>query len=255
MRIVSLASGSAGNACCVEAGGDVLLIDCGLSCRELEKRMNRTGLDPARIVAAVFTHDHIDHVRGVPVFHKRHPQAELFANLMTAEAIAAGRKMEETDFVPFENGQDFETGPFSIRAFSIPHDVPDPVGYLVTAEGTTYFHATDVGTPLDSIGVNLALADIATLESNHDPVLLHQSNRPEHLKQRIRGPRGHLSNQDAADLVRRFASPKLRQLNLAHLSRECNAPHLAEAEMSRTLREMNRSDIVLKIFAQDEVVF
>lgn len=254
MRVISLASGSGGNAYCVEAAGAILLVDCGICCRELVKRMTSVELDPEKIVAAVFTHDHTDHVKGLPVFHKHFPQAELFANLMTAEAIAAGLKMDETEFIPFENGQDFEVGPFGIRAFSIPHDVPDPVGYLVTAEGTTYFHATDVGTPLDSIGVNLAQADIATLESNHDPVLLHQSDRPEHLKQRIRGPRGHLSNQDAADLVRRFASPRLRQLNLAHLSHECNVPHLAENTMRQALQEMGRPDITLKILDQDKVV-
>lgn len=254
MRVVSLSSGSGGNAYCVEAQDAVLLVDCGISCRELVKRMTSVGLDPGRIVAAVFTHDHIDHVKGLPVFHKHFPQAELFANLMTAEAIAAAVKMDETDFIPFENGQDFEVGPFGIRAFSIPHDVPDPVGYVVTADGTTYFHATDVGTPLDSVGVNLALADIATLESNHDSVMLHQSARPESLKQRIRGPRGHLSNQDAADLVRRFASPKLRRLNLAHLSRECNVPHLAERTMRETLAAIGRSDVELRILGQDDVV-
>ena len=254
MRVVSLASGSGGNAYCVEAQDAVLLVDCGICCRELVKRMTAAALDPERIVAAVFTHDHIDHVKGLPVFHKHFPQAELFANLMTAEAIASVMKMDETDFIPFENGQDFEVGPFGIRAFSIPHDVPDPVGYVVTADGTTYFHATDVGTPLDSVGVNLALADIATLESNHDPVMLYQSARPESLKQRIRGPRGHLSNQDAADLVRRFGSPKRRRLNLAHLSRECNVPHLAERTMRETLDAIGRPDVELRILGQDEVV-
>lgn len=254
MRVVSLASGSGGNAYCVEAQGALLLVDCGLSCRELVKRMTTAALDPERIVAAVFTHDHDDHVKGLPVFHKHFPQAELFANLMTAEAIASDLKMDPMAFFTFENGQEFSVGPFTIRAFPIPHDVPDPVGYVVTAEGMTYFHATDVGTPLDSVGANLALADIATLESNHDPVMLHQCSRPECLKQRIRGPRGHLSNLDAADLVRRFASPKLRRLNLAHLSRECNVPHLAEAAMRTALLEMGRSDIDLHVLSQDEVV-
>ena len=149
MRVVSLASGSGGNAYCVEAQAAVLLFDCGICFLELVKRMTAAALDPERIVAAVFTHDHIDHVKGLPVFHKHFPQAELFANLMTADAIASVMKMDETDFIPFENGQDFEVGPFGIRAFSIPHDVPDPVGYVVTEDGTTYFPATDGGTQLD----------------------------------------------------------------------------------------------------------
>ncbi len=254
MKIVSLASGSKGNAYCVESQGRALLIDCGLCCRELTARCAAVGLDLAQIDAVLFTHNHDDHVKGLDVFRKKRPEVELYANLMTADAIAAGARVDETDFIPFENGQSFEIGPFEIRPFSIPHDVPDPVGYLVCAEGVTYFHATDVGSPLDSIGVHLAEADVVTLESNHDPVMLHQSARPESLKQRIRGPRGHLSNDDAADLVRRFASPKLKRLALAHLSGECNAPHLAENLMRQTLAKMNRPDVALTILEQDSVV-
>lgn len=254
MRVVSLASGSKGNAYCVEAQGAVLLIDCGLCCRELEKRLGAAGLEARQIVAAVFTHNHSDHIEGLPVFHRHHPQVELLTNLMTADAIASQLKMDETDFSPFENGQEFDVGPFLVRAFSIPHDVPDPVGYLIKAEGETYFHCTDCGTPIDSVGVKLAEADVATLESNHDPVMLHNSQRHASLKQRIRGPRGHLSNDQAAELVRRFASPRLKRLALAHLSSECNVPHLAADTMRATLTEMHRTDVALRILAQNEVV-
>lgn len=254
MRVVSLASGSKGNAYCVEAQGRILLIDCGLCCRDLETRLCAAGFDPAQIVAAAFTHNHIDHVKGLPVFHRHHPGVELLANLMTASAIASQLGMDETDFSPFENGQEFDVGPFRVRAFSIPHDVPDPVGYLVQADGETYFHCTDCGTPLDSVGVKLAEADLATLESNHDPVMLHGAQRPEPVKQRIRGPRGHLSNDQAADLVRRFASPRLKRLALAHLSGECNVPHLAAGALRGALREIGRADVTLKILSQDEIV-
>lgn len=254
MRVVSLASGSKGNAYCVESQGRVLLIDCGLSCRELGKRLCTVGLDPEQIVAAAFTHNHIDHVQGLPVFHRRYPRVELLANLMTAGAIASQLGMDEMEFSPFENGQEFDVGPFLVRAFSIPHDVPDPVGYLIKADGETYFHCTDCGTPIDSVGVKLAEADFATLESNHDPVMLHNSLRPESLKQRIRGPRGHLSNDQAADLVRRFATPRLKRLALAHLSGECNVPHLAEGAMKETLAALGRTDVDLKILTQDEIV-
>ena len=254
MRVVSLASGSAGNAYCVEAEGSVLLIDCGVSCRELVKRCRATCIDPASIVAAVITHNHVDHIKGLATFHGHFPDAELYANAMTADAVAASTGVYDEDFVLFENGQEFNVGPFAIKPFSIPHDVPDPVGYLVRTDGVTYFHATDVGTPLDSIGVNLAEADIATLESNHDPVMLRASGRPPSLKQRIAGPRGHLSNDQACDLVKRFASPRLRRLALAHLSRECNAPHLAFGAMRDAFAEMGRTDVELRMLEQDETV-
>ncbi len=253
MRVISLASGSHGNATLVESQGQVLLIDCGLSCRTLTQRCQQVGISPAQICAVLFTHDHRDHTYGVKVFHKNHPEVPLFANWMTAEAITTATKLKDDPFYNFENGQVFTVGPFEVSAFSIPHDVPDPVGYLVRAEGQTFFHATDVGTPLDSIGVHLAEADIAILESNHDPILLHQSNREEFLKQRIRGPRGHLSNEDAAELVRKWASPKLRRLALGHLSQECNEPHIAERVMRETLVQMNRTEIDLAILSQYEV--
>jgi phosphoribosyl 1,2-cyclic phosphodiesterase len=93
----------------------------------------------------------------------------------------------------------------------------------------------------------MALADVVTIESNHDPVLLSQSQRAESLKRRISGPRGHLSNDDAAKLVRRFASQRLKRVYLAHLSDECNAPHIAERTMRETLAEIGRGDVELTV--------
>ena len=165
---------------------------------------------------------------------------------MTAEAVAWQEKVDENAFVRFENGQQFEVGPFAVSPFSTPHDAADPVGYLVKGE-ETYFHGTDIGTPLDSIGLKLAEAEIATLESNHDLVMLRTSRRPPSLVQRIAGPRGHLSNDQACELVRRFASPRLKKIFLAHLSHECNAPHLALDAMCRTLEELGRTDIELEV--------
>ena len=111
----------------------------------------------------------------------------------------------------------------------------------------TYFHATDVGTPLDSIGRYLAKAETAVLESNHDPVLLRTSQRQESLKKRISGPRGHLSNDQAAELVRSFATPRLKRLMLAHLSEECNAAHLAESTMREALASAGLGHVDLSI--------
>jgi phosphoribosyl 1,2-cyclic phosphodiesterase len=184
----------------------------------------------------------------------KHRDVPVFANAMTAEATSCECGVPEDAFVCFENGQSFDIGPFSISPFSIPHDTSDPVGFLVSAGGETYFHGTDIGTPLDSIGLKLAEADFATLESNHDPVLLRQSGRHPSLIQRIAGPRGHLSNDQACELVRRFASPRLKSLALAHLSRDCNVPHIAEEAMRSTLMEMGRGDVVLKVLSQDETI-
>ena len=240
MNVTAIASSSKGNAYVVEQDGEALLIDCGVSCKML-----KAAVDLSRIGGILITHNHVDHVSGLKRLLNR-INVPVYANVMTAEAVSYQEKIDENAFVCFENGQAFEIGPFAVSPFSVPHDAADPVGYLVRGD-ETYFHGTDIGTPLDSIGVKLAEAEIATLESNHDLVMLRTSRRPPSLVQRIAGPRGHLSNDQACDLVKRFASPRLKRLLLAHLSHECNAPHLAEGAMRATLTELGRADIQLEI--------
>ena len=244
MQIISLASGSKGNATVVEHDGAAILIDCGVCLKTLR------GYE---IDAVLVTHSHGDHVDGLKTL-LRHRDIPVYANVMTAETLVHEYGVADSSFVCFENGQPFDIGRFAIQPFSIPHDTSDPVGFLVSAGGVTYFHGTDIGTPLDSVGLKLAEADVATLESNHDPVMLRTSGRPPSLIQRIAGARGHLSNEQACELVRRFASPRLRRLALAHLSRDCNAPHLAEEAMRATLAEMGRDDVELKVLSQNEAV-
>ena len=244
VQIISIASGSRGNATVVECDGAAILIDCGVS---------MSALKGCEVDAILLTHSHSDHVSGLKALLKRR-DIPVYANLMTAESVAEECGVDASSFVCFENGQQFDIGCFSVRPFSIPHDTSDPVGFLVGAGGVNYFHGTDIGTPLDSIGLKLAEADVATLESNHDPVMLRTSGRPPCLVQRIAGARGHLSNDQACDLVRRFASPRLRRLALAHLSRDCNAPHIAAGAMRSTLDSMGRGDVELKVLSQDERV-
>ncbi len=253
MRLISLASGSKGNALVVEAEGSRLLIDCGLNYTTLTERLGFAPEEGA-FAGVLLTHAHIDHTGGLKVFQKHCPDCAFFANALTAEVVAHDCALADESFATFENEQTFSVGPFEVVAFSIPHDTSDPVGFLVRAEGETYFHATDVGTPLDSIGRRLAEATCATLESNHDPIALRTSGRPRALIERIEGPRGHLSNDESARLVCQYASPRLKRLGLAHLSHSCNSPSLALETMRAALAEKGRGDIALKVYTQDEVV-
>ncbi len=266
MNVIPLASSSKGNAYLVEHEGTVILIDCGLSYRDLTRRIKekvgaecqtlRANVSCDMIQAVLITHSHGDHVDGLCTFLKKH-DVPVYANMMTAEAIIAGKGIPEDAFVCFENGQEFEIGPLVVNPFPIPHDTSDPVGYLIKGsvigdqasgvEAPVYFHGTDIGTPLDSIGVKLQEATIATLESNHDPVMLRTSGRAPCLVQRIAGPRGHLANWEAAELVKKFASPRLKKLMLAHLSQDCNTPRFAEETMREALAQMRREDIELEI--------
>ena len=254
MRVASLASGSKGNAYLVVQDGEALLIDCGICLSTLKSRvatlMLDGGMEKPRLCGVLLTHSHSDHTSGLRPLLSKH-NVQIYANSMTAESAEFQERIDGSTFACFENGQTFSVGPFEVRAFSVPHDTSDPVGYIVRGEAT-YFHGTDIGVPLDSVGENLAEADVATLESNHDPMMLRRSGRPQSLIQRIAGPRGHLSNDDAGELVRRFASPRLRRLALAHLSRDCNAPHLAERAMREALHEAARDDVELKVLSQDE---
>jgi len=249
MRIVPIASSSKGNAYIVEHSGEALLIDCGVSFKTVRQAFDSIGIGlgelPERLKGVLVTHNHTDHVNGLAAFLGK-VNVPVFANVMTAETVGVQLKIDDSAFCCFENGQPFDLGPFTVSPFSIPHDATDPVGFLVKSD-LTYFHGTDIGSPLDSIGLKLAEADIATLEANHDPMMLRASSRPVSLKQRISGPRGHLSNDDAADLVRRFASPRLKCLFLAHLSHECNQPHLAERALREALAEMGRTDVRLSV--------
>lgn len=247
MNIFPLASSSKGNAFVVEHEGMALLVDHGLTGKRFNELLSACPVTVREWVGVLITHSHVDHVSGLRLFLKRNPDVPVFANIMTAETVSVQEKIDINKFFCFENGQEFNAGAFTVRAFSIPHDTSDPVAYLVKIGDETYFHGTDIGTPLASIGMNFRTATVAILESNHDPVLLHNSGRSPSLIQRIAGERGHLSNDQAAELVRKFAGPHLKCLYLAHLSEDCNSPELALATMRETLAEIGRSDIQLKV--------
>ena len=127
MKLRVFGSGSQGNALAVSSGGTLLLLDCGFSCRELERRMAACGVDPNAAAGLFFTHDHTDHCKGTATFHHRHPQVPLYANGNTADAIAVLTGVDDGWRV-FETAETFPVGDFTVTSFSIPHDAADPVG-------------------------------------------------------------------------------------------------------------------------------
>ena len=242
MNVCSLGSGSAGNCLLVEEGRTRLLVDLGFSCRHTKALLGAVGVEMESISGVRFTHDHSDHYSALDVFHRHHPQIPLLATDGTAVAIARRTKVED-GWTTFETGGEFTVGDISVESFSVPHDAADPVGYLFTCEDTTLFVATDFGTVTEPVRQAFRRANCAVLESNHDPELLAKSGRPQSLKQRISGRSGHLSNDDACDLIRTIRPPALRKLFLAHLSSECNESHMAvrmarEAAVSAGLRDL-----------------
>ena len=245
-----LGSGSGGNSMAVRSGDTLLLVDLGFSFKEQKSRLAECGVDISEVSAVLFTHDHSDHCRGVGTFHKRLPGVPLVANGDTADAIARQTGVND-GWTLFENGEPFDVGGISVTPFPISHDAADPVGYLFEADGASLFVGTDMGTVTANVRSAFSRATCAVLESNHDPVLLEQSGRPISLKQRISGRTGHLSNEDAAMLVRETNPSCLKRIFLGHISSECNSPSLARRAFADVLEELGRTDIEISLLEQD----
>ena len=250
LKFTTLASGSSGNAALVSCGDTHILLDAGISARRITTGLKELGVEPEKLSAILITHDHSDHCKGVGTFHKRLPDVPLVANGDTADAIARQSGVND-GWTLFENGEPFDIGDISVTAFPISHDAADPVGYLFEADGSSLFVGTDMGVVTANVRRAFSRATCAVLESNHDPVLLEQSSRPVSLKQRIRGRTGHLSNEDAAMLVRETNPSCLKTILLGHISSECNSPSLARKAFADVLEDIGRTDIALEVLEQD----
>ncbi len=223
LRVCVLASGSSGNCIHVESAATALLVDAGLSARETLRRMEAAGLDPARLRAICVSHEHTDHVAGIAQLHKK-LGLELYANGDTARNV---RGAEHLPWKLFSDGSPFPVGDIEVLPFPLPHDAYAPVGFVLSCGGARLGIATDLGMPTQLARERLRGCQTVVLEANHDEMLVHSSFRPWSLKQRILGRQGHLSNETAAALLADIAGDTLRQVFLAHLSRECNKLDLA----------------------------
>ena len=237
MRVSVLGSGSAGNSVLVCAGETRVLIDAGFSARSLARRLELLDVSADSITAIVVTHEHGDHTRGMGVFARRH-STPLRLTARTREACARLLKGEE-QVTEYDPGTPFRLGSLRFEPFYTVHDAADPVGVSVVDErsGVRVGIATDLGRPTAQIRHALSGCDLLVLEANHDDVMLRTGPYPASVKQRIASSHGHLSNQAAARLAVDLLHPRLAAVVLAHLSRECNRPMLAERVVGDALRK------------------
>lgn len=221
----SLQSGSNGNAFYVEAGGTRLLFDAGISGACAERRMAVHRRDIRDVDALLISHDHNDHIRcagifqrkfGLPVYVTKRTLAATWANL--------GR-MSDVRF--FHSGDVLVFGDVVVHTIPTDHDAADGVAFVVEHDGRRLGILTDLGNPSDRLQNVLATLDAAYLESNYDPDMLEQGPYPARLKARIRGHGGHLSNDDAAKLLRACGRRRPKWIAVAHLSAENNHPDIA----------------------------
>ena len=221
--IASIASGSNGNCYYVGNGTDAVLIDAGISCRETEKRMAKLGLSPKNVKGIFISHEHSDHIRGVTNLSKKHqipvyvtPDTRKYCRMLLYPHLAN----------TFSTNEPIQLGGLTITAFLKYHDAIHPHSFIVEGNGVTIGSFTDIGACCDRLATHFSKCHAAFLESNYDAAMLETGRYPVHLKNRIRGGHGHLSNAEALDVFKQHKPPHMSHLLLSHLSKENNRPDI-----------------------------
>jgi phosphoribosyl 1,2-cyclic phosphodiesterase len=233
MRFASLGSGSDGNGLVVEAGGTCVLIDCGFAIKDTVTRLARLGLEPSSLAAILVTHEHADHIGGVPAFAARYgiPVWATFGTL--AEVSWRFEGMERV--YGFDSHGHFAIGDLEITPVAVPHDAREPVQFVVSDGARRLGVLTDLGVSTAHVEASLSGCDALVLECNHDLAMLARGDYPYSLKQRIAGRLGHLHNEAAAAILSRIDTSHLMHIVAAHLSRDNNTPELARAALASAL--------------------
>lgn len=231
MEFYTLASSSSGNAALVRGGGTTLLLDAGVSARRIAQALAQLGLTPDGLDGVLVTHEHSDHVGGIATLTKKY-DLPVYASRGTAHFLRCASSALRV----FDAGETFCVGALEIRSFRTSHDAADSVDYRIDAPDGSFGALTDTGFVTDEAAAVLTGVDALLLEANHDEEMLRSGPYPYHLKQRILGPRGHLSNAAAADFALYCAGHGTRDVLLAHLSAENNTPAMAEYAVARRLQ-------------------
>lgn len=250
LKVCVLASGSTGNCAYLASGQARILIDAGLSCQETGRRLESINADLAQVDAICITHEHDDHTASLGVLHRRVGMA-LYANAGAIQAIEQNRKLRDLPWNVFTTGASFQIGDLRIEPFSVPHDGYDPVGFVVSSGNSLTGIVTDMGMATALIRERLRNCQTVIVECNHDEQLLRNSPRPWTLKQRIGSRQGHLSNDQAGELIADIAGPELKVVFLAHLSSDCNRPDLAVKTVQQALANSDRRDVSVKLTYSD----
>jgi phosphoribosyl 1,2-cyclic phosphodiesterase len=240
VTVSMLASGSRGNCAFVASSRTKILVDAGVSCREIFKRLRAIGEDPRSLAAVLITHEHSDHVYGLATLAKK----LCIPVFITAATHAAWSRAQRNDngerpqldrLEKFQSGHRFQVGDIEIKPFTIPHDAIDPVGFTFRAEGIKVSIATDLGYLPVNVRDHLRNSDILVIESNHDLESLRNGPYPWSVKQRVASNVGHLSNEKLADFFAGDYDNNAAFVVLAHLSEQNNHPEKARREAERAL--------------------
>ena len=218
----------------------MLILDAGLSPRKVKQYLSDYGLSLSDADAILITHDHTDHIKGAGLMSEEY-QLPVYTTETVHEGMCRNYCMPHKVPVALrrfvQKDTTFDLGDFKITPFEVPHDSSDCVGYFIEAEGVAFCIITDAGHVTDAIRQFVARANYLVLEANHDVDMLNMGPYPAHLKGRIKGEKGHLSNETGARLVAEYATPELRHLWLCHLSEENNHPELVRKTYEQVFSE------------------
>ncbi|MBC7502993.1 MAG: MBL fold metallo-hydrolase [Herminiimonas sp.] len=238
MKFASLGSGSEGNALLISTlsgtSRTTVMLDCGFSIREAERRMARLGMLPSELAGIIVTHEHQDHVGGVFKFARRHG-IPVWLSFGTFQAV--GDKCKDVDVSFCSDGQPVMIGALEIIPYTVPHDAREPVQYVASNGRLKLGVLTDAGHSTPHLVSALGGCDALVMECNHDRDMLANSAYPPSLKSRIGGAYGHLSNQTSAEILAAIDKSRLKTVVGAHLSQQNNTPQLAREALSGVLDE------------------
>ncbi len=225
LYIASLNSGSNGNCYYVGNEEEAVLVDAGISCREIEKRLARLSLPLGKIKAVFISHEHSDHIRGVEVLARKH---RLPVYITAPTQFHGALKLENELTFTFGAHETIRIGQLHVTAFPKSHDASDPYSFTVSGGGTTVGVFTDIGYACQQLIHYFKQCHAVFLEANYDERMLEEGHYPFYLKKRISGDKGHLSNRQALELFTRHRSDQLSHIILSHLSKENNSPQLVQ---------------------------
>jgi phosphoribosyl 1,2-cyclic phosphodiesterase len=251
-----LGSGSAGNSALVATDHCKILVDGGLSARQIVLRLEQCGVAPEHLDGVLLTHEHGDHVCGLEVLCRKF-DVPIYCNALTAEAIRgpAGAGLDRhRNWRLFRTGADFSICDIIVQSFPVPHDAVDPVGFAFHAGARGLGFITDLGYATKMLVERLREVHTLVIETNHDEKLLqNDSHRPWPVKQRIMSRHGHLSNAAAAVVIEQLLPGKVERVVLGHLSRDCNTPALATGTIRALLERCGRIDLEVYCATQSEL--
>jgi len=249
-----LGSGSAGNSALVATDHSKILIDGGLSARQIVLRLEQCGITPEQLDGILLTHEHGDHVCGLEVLCRK-ADVPIYANALTAEAVRYDGAFDNyRNWRIFRTGAEFKICDILVQAFPVPHDAVDPVGFAFYAGASGLGFITDLGYATKMIVERLRRVHTLVIETNHDEKLLqNDAHRPWPVKQRIQSRHGHLSNTAAASVIEELLPGKIDRVVLGHLSRDCNTPALALQTVRSALGKSGKIDVELFCATQSEI--